>query len=117
MKTAAACIVLLGFAWVATAQIDPRTALLERDAWAALNAGHAREAAEAFKIAIAADPKNARLHVGAGTAAALERRDADAKSEFERALAIAPKMNDARALLGQIEYRMGDVPAAIHTYE
>jgi tetratricopeptide (TPR) repeat protein len=111
------CTLALGLAAPAPAQIDPRTALLERDAWAALNAGRAREAAEAFRLAITADPKNARLHVGAGTAAALERRDQDAKTEFELALAINPKLVDARALLGQIEYRMGDLTSAIRTYE
>jgi tetratricopeptide (TPR) repeat protein len=102
---------------VARAQIDPRTALLERGAWTALNAGQAHAAAEAFRDALAADPKNPRLHLGAGMAASLERRDADARDEFERALALDPKLTDARLLLGQIEYRMGDVQSAIRTYE
>ena len=104
-------------ATAAAAQIDPRTALLERAAWAALDAGRARAAADAFREAIAADPKNARLHVGAGMAAALERRDPDARDEFERAIALDPKLDQARILLGQIQYRMGDPMTAIHTYE
>jgi len=99
------------------AQIDPRTALLERAAWGALNAGKAHAAADAFRDAIAADPKNARLHLGAGMAAALERRDADARDEFERALALDAKLTEARLLLGQIQYRMGDALSAIRTYE
>src|SRR5436190_14679774 len=99
------------------AQIDPRTALIERGAWNALTAGQAHAAAEAFRDALAADPKNPRLHLGAGMAAALERRDADARDEFERALALDPKLTDARLLLGQIQYRMGDVQLAIRTYE
>ena len=74
-------------------------------------------AAEAFRDALAADPRNARLHLGAGMAAALERRDADARDEFERALALDPKLTQARALLGQIQYRMGDALRAIRTYE
>jgi len=98
-------------------QIDPRTALVERAAWTALNAGQARAAAEAFREALAADPKNARLHLGAGMAAALERRDADARAEFERALALDPKLSQARTLLGQIEYRTGDLQGAMRTYE
>jgi tetratricopeptide (TPR) repeat protein len=102
---------------VVRAQIDPRTALLERDAWTALNAGQAHAAAEAFRDALVADPRNPRLHLGAGMAAALERRDADARDEFERALALDPKLTDARLLLGQIQYRMGDVQLAIRTYE
>src|SRR5947209_8153775 len=92
------------------AQIDPRTALLERDAWSALTAGQAHAAAEAFREAIAADPKNARLHLGAGMAASLERRDGDAKEALERALVLDAKLMQARALLGQLQRRMGDIP-------
>ena len=99
------------------AQIDPRAALVERGAWEALNAGRARAAAEAFREALASDPKNARLHLGAGMAAALERRDQDAKDALERALALDPRLTPARTLLGQIQYRLGDFAGAIRTYE
>jgi tetratricopeptide (TPR) repeat protein len=116
ISTVAASIAWL-FAAVAVAQIDPRTALVERAAWTALNAGQGRAAADAFKDAIAADPRNARLHMGAGMAASLERRDADARDEFERAIALDPKLDQARLLLGQIQRRMGDAPLAIRTYE
>src|SRR5438309_2300301 len=112
-----ALLVGLGTAVPAAAQIDPQTALVERAAWNALNAGQAHAAADAFRTALAADPKNARLHLGAGMAASLERRDADAKDEFERALALEPKLAQARALLGQIQYRMGDKLGAMRTYE
>src|SRR3954469_7265654 len=98
------------------AQIDPRTAILERSAWNALNAGNAPAAATAFRDAIAADPKNARLHLGAGLAAALDRRDTEARDEFERALTLDAKLAQARALLGQVQHRMGDFGAAIATY-
>jgi tetratricopeptide (TPR) repeat protein len=98
------------------AQIDPRTAILERTAWNALNAGNPQAAATAFREAIAADPKNARLHLGAGLAAALDRRDADARDEFERALTLDAKLAQARALLGQVQHRMGDFAAAIASY-
>ncbi|MFI5178347.1 MAG: tetratricopeptide repeat protein [Vicinamibacterales bacterium] len=99
------------------AQIDPKTALAERSGWNALTAGQAHVAAEAFREALASDPKNARLHLGAGLAAALERRDPDAKDEFERALALDPKLLDARRRLGQLVYRMGDHPGAIRIYD
>src|SRR4051794_31017077 len=99
------------------AQIDPRGALLERAAWTALNAGQAHAAAEAFREALEGDPKNVRLHLGAGMAASLERRDADARSEFERALVLDPTLTIARAMLGQIQYRMGDRELAVRTYE
>jgi len=99
------------------AQIDPRTALIERGAWSALRAGQAHAAAEAFREAIAADPKNPRLHLGAGMAASLEHRDGDAKDALERALALDPKLTEARALLGQIQRRMGDITGAIRSYD
>jgi len=101
----------------AKAQVDPKTALLERAGWDAIAAGQAHAAADAFREALTADPKNARLHLGAGIAAALERRDADAKELLERALALDPKLVRARAPLGQVIYRMGDVTGAIRTYE
>src|SRR5438309_11358308 len=90
----------------AAGQIDPRTARLERIGWDALAAGRAHAAADAFRDAVAADPKNARLHLGAGLAAALDRRDADARDAFQTALALDPKMTRARAQLGQVLYRL-----------
>jgi tetratricopeptide (TPR) repeat protein len=98
-------------------QVDPKTALLERAAWDALNAGRLHAAAEVFRDALAADPKNAWLHLGAATAAYLERRDEDARDEATRALALDAKLAKARALLGQVLHRMGDAPAAIRAYE
>lgn len=100
-----------------SAQIDPQSALYERAGWDALAKGQAAQAAAAFREALAASPKDARLHLGAGMAAALQRRDTDAKDEFEAALALDPKLNDARTQLGLIHYRLGDPLSAIRTYE
>jgi hypothetical protein len=50
-------------------------------------------------------------------AAALDRRDTDARDEFERALALDATLAQARALLGQVQHRMGDFTGAIRTYE
>jgi tetratricopeptide (TPR) repeat protein len=101
----------------ALAQIDPRTALLEKAGWDALTAGQAQTAAENFRAALAADPRNARLHLGAGIAAYLERRDSEARTELERALALDPRLTEARAVLGQVQHRMGDVRTAISTLD
>jgi tetratricopeptide (TPR) repeat protein len=117
IRTVAALLIPFGFAVLAGAQIDPRTALLERGAWTALNAGQAHAAAAAFREAIAADPRNARLHLGAGVAAALERRDGDAREAFAHALTLDPALTQARALLGQMQYRTGDVAGAVTTYQ
>ena len=117
--TLARLLLVTPFLWCAAlgAQVDPRAALIERAAWNALTAGQAHAAADGFREALAADPKNARLHLGAGMAASLERRDADARDEFERALALDPKLAQGRALLGQMQYRMGERLLAVRTYE
>ena len=117
--TLARLLLVTPFLWCAAlgAQVDPRAALIERAAWNALTAGQARAAADGFREALAADPKNARLHLGAGMAASLERRDADARDEFEHALALDPKLAQGRALLGQMQYRMGERLLAVRTYQ
>jgi tetratricopeptide (TPR) repeat protein len=100
-----------------SAQVDPRTALLERAGWDALAAGQTKVAAESFRQAIAADPGNARLYLGAATAAYVERRDTDAKAALERALALDPGLTRARALMGQVRHRSGDLLGALREYD
>jgi tetratricopeptide (TPR) repeat protein len=110
-------LILTLLAVPAAGQIDPSTALLEKSGWEALNAGNFRAAAEAFRAAIGADTKNPRLHLGAGTAAYLERRDEDAIRALERALELDARLTEARVLLGQLRYRGGDLFGAIRLYE
>ena len=50
---------------LAMAQSSPKAAMLEQQAWAALDAGKAQVAEQGFRDAIALDPKNARLHLAA----------------------------------------------------
>ena len=114
------CIVvfaLLAVGQDARAQIDPKTALLEKAGWDAIVAGQAHAAANAFREAITGDPKNARLYLGAGAAAFLDRRDADATEALELALQLDPRLTKARVLLGQVRHRLGDLTGAIRTYE
>lgn len=96
---------------------DPRIAIMERAAWDALNAGQTKTAAEIFQKALASDPDNAELHVGAAMAAYADRRDDDAKSALGRALALNPKLVSARQLMGQVLHRQGDLLSAIRIYE
>lgn len=110
-------IALLAWPAPAAAQVDPKTALLEKAGWDALGEGHARDAADDFRRALDADPANARLHLGAGLAAFLERRDADATSALERALEIDPTLTDADRVLGQVLHRSNDLLGAIRAYE
>jgi hypothetical protein len=98
-------------------QTDPRTELHARAGWDALAANQPREAAEAFRQALAGDPKNPLLHLGAGAAAYLERRDVDARAALERALKLNPGLTRARELLGLVLYRTGDLFGAIRMYE
>ena len=91
--------------------------MLEQDGWNAIKAGRAQVAADAFTAAIALDPKNARLHLGAGVAAYLQRRDADAKAALEQALQLDPKLTDARAQLAHVLRRQQDFQGAINLYE
>jgi hypothetical protein len=88
MRTLASALLILALLAIpAAGQIDPSTALLEKSGWEALNAGNFRAAADAFRAAIGGDSRNARLHLGAGTAAYLERRDEDATRELVHTLA------------------------------
>lgn len=91
--------------------------MLEQSGWEAVRGGHAQAAADAFREAIALDPTNARLHMGAGTAAFLLRRDEEARAELDTALDLDPRLTRARAQLGQTLRRMGDLRGAIQAYE
>ena len=102
---------------VLTAQNSPRVAMLEQAGWDALKANQLQIAADAFREAITLDPKNAALRVGAGMAAALQRRDADAKRHFEQALVLDPKLTLARAPLAQVVRRLGEYQEAIRLLE
>ena len=107
---------VLGLSAAAGAQVTPID-ILEKRGWDALAEGRAHDAADAFRQAIAVDAKNARLFLGAGMAAMLERRDADAKRALDQALTLDPNLAQARVVLGQLIYRGGDLLGAIHTYE
>ena len=120
MQFAAVLLALMGAfgtAMPAPAQSDPRTALLQRGGWDAVTAGQLDVAAEAFRQAVAADPRNAQPHLGVATVAFLQHRDDDARSELEKALSIDPKLTRAQSLLGNILYRSGDLSGAIRVFD
>ena len=70
-----------------------------------------------FRQAISANPRDARLHLGAGAAAYLQRRDEEARAALERALQLNPALGLARELLGLVLYRSGQLDAAVAAYE
>ncbi len=112
-----ALVTAFGAAMPAAAQSDPRSALLERAGWDAVAAGQLDVAAEAFRQAATADPRNAQLHLGIATVAFMQHRDDDARSALEKALTIDPKFARAESLLGAILYRPGDLPGAIRVFD
>jgi tetratricopeptide (TPR) repeat protein len=117
MALARSLALLVLFAASAGAQVDPNTALLERAGWDALNQGNARTATAAFRDALRADPNNGRLHLGAALAAFLDKRDEHARDEATRALAINPKLTQAREVLAHALHRLGDLSGALRAYE
>src|SRR5688500_3885509 len=108
---------VLAIALLTASQNSPRVAMLEQAGWDAIKANRLQVAADAFRDAIALDPKNPALRVGAGLAAALQRRDADAQTHFEQALALDPKLTIARAPLAQVVRRQGDYQEAVRLLE
>jgi hypothetical protein len=92
-------------------------AQLARDAWDALNAGRAQQAAAAFDEALKSAPNQPMLLLGAGVAAHLQAREDDARRFLVDALKIDPSLTAASLLLGAVFYQTGDIDAAIATYE
>ena len=103
----------------AVAQGIPGTrAYVERQkGWEAISDGRRQDAADAFALALDAEPRDPWTHLGAGVAAYLLGQQTVAQHELERALEIAPSLTDASLLLGHILYRASDIAGAIGVYE
>lgn len=99
------------------AKPETRASVLGRTGWEAIRAGKLPEAAQAFQDAIAADPADASLFLGAGLAAHLQGQESEARQALQDALQRDPKLSAASLLLGEIAYRAGDLDSAIRTYE
>lgn len=96
---------------------ESQGAAFARAGWEAIQSGKIQEAARAFDEAIAANPKEATFHLGAGLAAHLQGQTEQARATLQEALRLNPKLSAASLLLGELAYRAGDVEAAIKTYE
>jgi hypothetical protein len=83
----------------------------------ALQAGDFDRAAAIFAEALRANPRDPILYMGAGVAARMLGREAEARVFLVDALKIDPRFTAASALLGEIAYEQGDVDFAIQTYE
>jgi tetratricopeptide (TPR) repeat protein len=94
-----------------------RSGAAARAGWEAIRAGRAADAAAAFADALAVEPRDPTLHLGAGLAAHLLGQATAARHALERALALAPGYTAASLLLGEILYRGSDLEGAIRVYE
>ena len=83
----------------------------------ALQDGDPDKAATAFAQALEQNPRDPRLHFGAGVAARLRGRDEEARKLLQRALDLEPRLTSASALFGELAYEHGDLDVAIQTYE
>lgn len=86
-------------------------------AWQAVERRAADEAAALFGQALSMRPSDPVLTFGAGVAAQLQGRSSDAVAFLRRAIQIEPALTPASALLGELQYRDGDLDQAIRTYE
>ena len=86
-------------------------------AWEALKQGDAETADTRFTQALQRNPKDPALLFGAGAAAHLLGHEREAAERLRRALDLNPKLTEASAVLGEVEYLEGDLEAAIRTYE
>jgi tetratricopeptide (TPR) repeat protein len=85
--------------------------------WDAIRDGRHQDAAEAFALALDAEPRDPANHFGSGLAAYLLGQPTVAQHELERALELAPSLTDASLVLGNVLYRASDIEGAIRVYE
>ena len=85
--------------------------------WEAIRDGRHQDAAEAFALALDAEPRDPSNHLGSGLAAYLLGQPTVAQHELERALELAPSLTEASLLLANVLYRASDISGAIRVYE
>jgi tetratricopeptide (TPR) repeat protein len=107
--------------WIAAlllSQVPVRTAdQWSAAGWEALRAGAAQQAAADFAEALRLDGRDAMTMFGAGVAAHLGGKTAEAREQLVGALRLQPSLTPASLLLGEILYRQADLDGAIQVYE
>ncbi len=101
----------------ARAQSQMSAAQLADAGWQAVDNNEPDKAASFFRQGLTLQPRDAVLNFGAGVAAHMQGRDHDAVPLLQNAVEYEPRLIEASALLGEIEYRQGDLDLAIRTYE
>jgi hypothetical protein len=90
---------------------------LNEAGWKLLESGDAARASKLFADALAKEPDQPALLLGAGAAALRLGRSKEATVPLLRALDLDPRLTPASILLGQIAYADGNVADAIKIYE
>lgn len=108
------CLVVLN---MAPLRAQSSVVELNQAGWKALEQGDPARAGRLFADALAMRPDEPVLLFGASVAARLQDRAAEARPKLLRALQVNPRFTPASLLLGEIQYREGDLDQAIKTYE
>lgn len=85
--------------------------------WQALQDNNGEQARRLFDAALATNPRDAVLHLGAGAAAHMLERDDEAIASLRTALTLDPSVLVASRMLAEIAWQRGDLPLAINTYQ
>jgi tetratricopeptide (TPR) repeat protein len=94
-----------------------RVTQLNESGWKALQGRQPDVAARLFAEALVLRPNDPTLMFGAGAAAYMQGRLADATWRLRRVLELDPAMTEASRLLGEVTYGSGDIDGAIAIYE
>jgi tetratricopeptide (TPR) repeat protein len=99
------------------ARAQMSVAQLAAAGWQAVENNEADKAAASFREALILRPRDPVLNFGAGVAAYMQGREHEASLLLQKAVELEPRLIEAAALLGEIEYREGDLDVAMRTYE
>ena len=102
---------------IASAQPVQSARELNDAGWKLLDSGDPARASKLFAAALAKEPDQPALLLGAGVAAHMLGRSKEASVPLRRALDLDPHLTPASILLGQIAYSDGNVAEAIKIYE
>ncbi|MFZ0201729.1 MAG: tetratricopeptide repeat protein, partial [Candidatus Sulfotelmatobacter sp.] len=91
-----------------TATPSEAIALQEKGKW--------REASEAWRAVIGANPKDAGAYASLGVVLSKEMKYSEAASAYETALSLNPKLPGIELNLGLAEFKQGRFDAAIPTF-
>jgi Tfp pilus assembly protein PilF len=109
-STLKAWLLLVCLLQISAAQSAPKISEVRvhlQRAQAALKANAPEVAVKEFRVILALDPKNAEAHTNLGVIEFSKGDYWNAEQEFRSALAVAPTLIQAQALLGICEKRLG----------